>query len=101
MLQGHGSVKSLHDINQSPLSPSYPVGELHVIGDSGAKHDDTNVLWQHDDGLFPDHTSLLIVDVMHFVKNHPFDVTNHLSPTVQVVTKDLCCHNYACSLLVH
>jgi hypothetical protein len=85
VLQRHRSMKSLHHINHSPLSPAYPVCELHVIRHCGTQHDNSNMLWQHDNSLFPHDASLFIVDVMDLIKDDPFDVPDHFGTTVQVV----------------
>lgn len=101
VLQGHGPVEGLHDIDYPVLGPADPVGEVHVVGHGGTQHDDADVLGQHDDGLLPDHASLLVVDVVHLVEDHPLDVPDHLRAPVQVVPQDLRSHDHAARLLVH
>ncbi len=97
----HWPVESLHDINHSPFGSPDPIGELHVIRNCGTEHNDTDMFGQHDDSLLPNHSSLLVVNVMNLIENYPFNVADHLCPSVQVVTQNLCCHDHACCLLVH
>jgi hypothetical protein len=100
MLQRHRSMESLHHINHSSLSSADPVCELHVIRHCGTQHDNTNMLGQHDDSLFPNNTSLFIVDVMDLIKDDPFDVPDHFGTTIQVVPENFSCHDNAGRLLV-
>ena len=41
------------------LGASDPLGALYVVGDGGRKTHDSAMLRQHDDRLFPHHTSFL------------------------------------------
>lgn len=69
----------------SAFGSAHPVGELHVVRHGSTEHDDSNMLWQHNEGFLPDHSSLLVVDVVHLVEYHPFDITDHISPFVKAV----------------
>jgi len=78
VFEGNRSVECFHNINHSSFCSSDPICELHVVRYGGTEHDYTDVLWQHDDGLLPDDSSLFVVDVMHLVEDYPLDVSDHL-----------------------
>ena len=101
MLEWNWSVKCLHHIYYSSLGPSHPIRKVHVVGNSRTEHDESDVLWQHDDGFLPDNASLLIVDVVHLVEDDPLDVSDHLRPSVEVVSQDFSSHDHATCLGVH
>lgn len=101
VLERHRTMEGLHDVYHSSLGPAHPIGEIHVIGHSGTEHDESDVFRQHDDSLLPHHSSLLVVDVVHFVENDPLDVSDHLCPPVEVVSQDLGSHDDATRLRVH
>ena len=49
--------------------------------------------WQHNKNFFPDYAPFRIIDIMNFVKNDPFKVTNNVRTRIQHRTKNLCCHD--------
>lgn len=82
------------------LGATHPIGELHVVGDGRTEHNDTDVFWEHDEGFLPDHSSLLVVDVVHLVEYHPLDVADHVGTLVEAVSQNFCCHNHTTRFLV-
>jgi len=94
-------MKSLHNINHPTFCPSDPVSEFHIVGNCGAQHNYSYMLWEHDDSLLPNNSSFLVVYVMDLIKNYPFYIPDHLGPSIKVVSQNLCCHDYARCLRIH
>jgi len=94
-------MQSFHDIDNSPLCSSHPVGEVHIVRYSSTEHDQANMLRKHNNGLLPYNSSLSIVYVMNLIEDDPLDISYHFSTSVQVITQNLGCHNDTASLRIH
>jgi hypothetical protein len=101
VLQWDGTMQRFHYIDNSSLGSSYPIRKIHVVRDCGAKHDKTNMFWQHNNGFFPNHTSLLVIDVMHLIENDPLNVSDHLCAAIEIVPQDFSGHDHATRLGIH
>ena len=44
---------------------------------------------KHDDHLLPDNTSLSIVDVVHLIEDHPFDIADEVRTAIQHRSQNL------------
>lgn len=75
-------MECLHDIDHSPFGPAYPICKLHIVRYSGTEHDNSDMFRQHNDSLFPDNPSFLIVYVVNLIENDPLNVPYHLGPSV-------------------
>lgn len=78
MFEWDWSMESLHDVDGSVFSATDPIGKVHIVGDSCTEHDESDMFWKHDDGLFPNHPSFWVVDIVDLIENHPLDVSDHL-----------------------
>jgi hypothetical protein len=74
MLQRHWSMLGILYINFLLLSASDPVCKLKIIRHSCRQHHNTDGIRKLHNDFFPDRTALLIVNIMNFVKNDPFNV---------------------------
>jgi hypothetical protein len=101
VLKRDWSVKCFHYIDDSPFGPAYPIGEIHIIWDGGAEHDESNVFWKHNYSFFPYNTSFLVVDIVYLIKDYPFNVSDHIAAFVQIISQDLSSHDHAASLRIH
>jgi hypothetical protein len=95
MLKRNWPMKSFHDVDHSPFSSSNPVCKLHIIWYCRTQHDNTNVFRKHDNSLFPDDSSFLIVYVMHLIKYDPLNISYHFSSSIQIISQNFGCHDNA------
>ena len=58
VLERHGSVLSVDDVAWLLVEETNPFCELTCVGNSGRQEDVVDVVWQENDGLFPDDTAL-------------------------------------------
>ena len=76
MLKGNGSFLSVLNIDLLLLHSTNPLSKLEVVGDGGGEHDNTDMVWELDDNLLPNTTSLLVIDVMHLIENDPLNISD-------------------------
>lgn len=55
-----------------------PIRKFQRIRNSGGKENQPHVIRQHDDDFLPNYSSFGVVDVVDFVENDPFDVSNKI-----------------------
>ena len=101
MFKGNRSMKSFHNINNSPFGPTDPISKLHIVRYCGTEHNNTNMFRKHDDSFFPDNTSFLIINIMNFIKNNPLNIPDHFSTSIQIIPKYFSSHDDTTSLLIH
>lgn len=53
---------------------------------------------QHDDDLFPNDTSLEIVDIVHFIEHNPFNVSDQICALVEHASKNFRLFIYSASV---
>lgn len=95
MLERHWSFLGVLDVNFLLLDTSDPLGELEVVGHCSGKHHDWNCVWKFNDDFFPDWASLLVIDVMDFIEDNPFDVGDSWWVIVKHLLENLSGHDQA------
>jgi len=93
VLQGSGPEVSVHHIARLLLDLDDPLTELARVWNCRRQERVLDNSGQQDDGLFPDHTSLLVAHVMNFVKNNPRHFSRHLTSVVKHTTQDFSGHH--------
>lgn len=94
-------MQSFHHVDHPMLSPTHPVSKIHTIRNSGTEHNQANMLRKHDNSLLPHHTSFRIVNIVNFIENYPFDVSDHFRSPIQVIPQNLCSHNNTTRMRIH
>ena len=56
--------------------------DLEGVGHCGGEHDHGDVAREHDDDLLPHHAALLVVEVVHLVKDDPLHVADQVRALV-------------------
>lgn len=94
-------MQSFHYVDHPTFSSAYPISKIHIIWDCSTQHDESYMFRKHDNGFLPNHSSFRVVDIMHFVKYNPLNVSYHLSPSIQIVSQNFSSHDNATSLRIH
>lgn len=83
----------MDDVNALLLGTTNPIANIFAVWCSGTEEDHVDGGWQHDDDFFPDNATLIVIDVVGFIKDDALYITNDISSTVQHASKNLCGHN--------
>ena len=95
MLEGNGSGQRLQHEDFLLFYAPNPVRKFCHVGHRGREHDKIDMGGEHDDHFLPDHTSLLVRDVMHLVKHHPLNIAQQRRILVQHRPENLRGHDKA------
>ena len=102
MLQGRGTVVGVDDVARLLVDLADPLCKLSCVRDRGREEDVVNRLWQHDDALLPNDTTLynypiqwlfyrnqqpkkkgtFVAHVVDFVKHDPSNLSHDLGAAV-------------------
>ena len=93
VLERHGALGRRDHIDIALLRASHPISKLFGIWHSGGQQHHVHMRRQHNNHLFPNDTSLLVVHVMYFVENHVFNIAKKRSRAVQHSPQHLGGHN--------
>jgi hypothetical protein len=72
----NGTIICLDHMYRLALRPPDPIRELDRIGSCGAEENKIDIRRKHDDDFLPYHASLCVVNVVDFIKNYVFNVSN-------------------------
>ena len=74
VFEGDWSFEGANDVDLSIASAADPFSEFEIIWSGCGEHDYSDVRGQHDDDFFPNDTAVLVVYVVHLVKDDEFNV---------------------------
>jgi hypothetical protein len=72
----------VNDITGLPVEMCDPLGKLNSIWNCGREEDVVGLLWEKDDGLFPNNPTLLVPHVMDLIENDPTHFTHDFRTSV-------------------
>lgn len=101
MLKGDRSIVSVDHIARLFAKFGDPHCELSRVTDGCREEHVLDVAWEHDNGLFPNHSAFFITHVVNLVKDDPLDLTNNLASPIDHIPQDFSCHDKTGGALVN
>ena len=83
MLERRGAIIRIDDMAGLLVEESNPLGKLSGVGYSSAEEDLMYTIRKEDNGLLPDHASLLLPHVVDLIKNNPTQLSCHFRTTTR------------------
>jgi len=104
MLQRNRPKTSRMQINRTLSSPANPFCKFLSIGHCSTQHHQLYMFGQHYYSLFPNYSSIWVIQIMYFIEDHPFDLFYHFIVIIvfqQHISQYFCRHYQTAAFTVH